>query len=400
MPDVIRRLQEFNAGRDPERLQMKYRSMRSSTFAFLRGTCHLFYQRLPLDDWSASAPLSWICGDLHLENFGSFEADNGLAYFDISDFDEAVLAPASWDLARFLTSVLVAADSLSVSAMEAKALCKSFVDAYAAALALGKSRWVERETAQGLVRQLLDDLRQRQRARFLDARTERKGKKRILRVDGKKALPASEKQRARVTDFMQEFAGAQADPDFYKVLDVARRVAGTGSLGLDRYVILVRGKGSPDGNCLLDLRPALPSSLAPHLKAPQPKWKTQAHRIVELQQRMQAVSMAFLHPVKVGKSAYVLRGLQPSEDRVTLDRARHSMQELQGVMREMGNLVAWAHLRSAGREGSASADELIDFAQHKRWKKPLLGAARDCAAQVCKDWQTYSAAYDDGAFAL
>lgn len=400
MPDVIRRLQEFNAGRDPERLQMKYRSMRSSTFAFLRGTCHLFYQRLPLDDWSASAPLSWICGDLHLENFGSFEADNGLAYFDISDFDEAVLAPASWDLARFLTSVLVAADSLSVSAMEAKALCKSFVDAYAAALALGKSRWVERETAQGLVRQLLDDLRQRQRARFLDARTERKGKKRILRVDGKKALPASEKQRAKVADFMQEFADAQADPDFYKVLDVARRIAGTGSLGLDRYVILVRGKGSPDCNYLLDLRPALPSSLTPHLKAQQPKWKTQAHRIVELQQRMQAVSMAFLHPVKVGKSAYVLRGLQPSEDRVTLDRARHSMQELQGVMREMGNLVAWAHLRSAGRQGSAIADELIDFAQHKRWKKPLLGAARDCAVQVYKDWQTYSAAYDDGAFEL
>lgn len=400
MPDVIRRLQEYNAGRDPERVQMKYRNMRGSPFVFLRGTCHLFYERLPLDGLSASAPLSWICGDLHLENFGSFEADNGLAYFDISDFDEAVLAPASWDLARFLTSVLVAADSLSVSAAEAKALCNSFVDAYAAALALGKSRWVERETAQGLVRQLLDDLRQRQRAQFLDARTERKGKKRVLCVDGKKALPASDKQRVMVTDFMKEFADAQADPDFYKVLDVARRIAGTGSLGLDRYVILVRGKGSPDGNYLLDLRQALPSSLAPHLKAPQPKWKTQAHRIVELQQRMQVVSMAFLHPVKVGKSSYVLRGLQPSEDKVTLDRARHSMNELQEVMRVMGNLVAWAHLRSAGREGSAIVDELIDFAQQKRWKKTLLSAARDCAVQVRTDWQTYSAAYDDGAFEL
>ena len=32
------------------------------------------------------------------------------------------------------------------------------------------------------------------------------------------------------------------------MLDVARRIAGTGSLGVERYAILVEGKGSPDIN--------------------------------------------------------------------------------------------------------------------------------------------------------
>ena len=45
--DVVGRIQGFNAGRDPERLAMKYRAMRASPFAFLRCTCHLLYEHLP-----------------------------------------------------------------------------------------------------------------------------------------------------------------------------------------------------------------------------------------------------------------------------------------------------------------------------------------------------------------
>jgi uncharacterized protein (DUF2252 family) len=37
------------------------------------------------------------------------------------------------------------------------------------------------------------------------------------------------------------------------LLDVKYRLAGNGSLGLERYLIWVAGKGSPDQNYLLDL---------------------------------------------------------------------------------------------------------------------------------------------------
>ena len=396
--DVVGRIQGFNVGRDPERLAMKYSAMRASPFAFLRGSCHLFYDRLPRGGLFKSAPLAWVCGDLHLENFGSYKGDNRLAYFDVNDFDESALAPASWDLVRFLTSLRVGADRFLVSEARAQTLCQSFLGAYASSLALGKAYWVERDTAQGLVRALLDSLRNRQRASFLDLRTVIKRKQRRLRVGGKKALPATGSQRAAVTNFMHEFAKSRAQPDFFTVLDVARRIAGTGSLGVDRYVILVQGEGSPDGNYLLDLKQALPSSLVPHLKATQPKWKNEAQRVVAVQRRMQAVSMAFLEPVFFNEGPCVLRALQPSEDRVALSGSHPTDGELEHLVRTMGQLVAWAHLRSAGRDGSAIADELIDFGQRKKWKEQLLGASQDCAAQVRKDSASFNAAWDDGAF--
>ncbi len=396
--DAIRQIQDFNAGRDPERLLLKYRAMRASPFAFLRGTCHLFYARLPRGGVFKSAPLAWTCGDLHLENFGSYKGDNRLVYFDVNDFDESALAPASWDLVRFLTSLRVGTTELSVSDAKAQALCRLFLDAYASALALGKAYWVERETAQGLVRELLDGLRDRQRASFLDLRTTLKRGQRLLRTDGTKALPATARQRAAITDFMQEFAKSQPHPDFYAVLDVARRIAGTGSLGVDRFAILVQGKGSPDNNYVLDLKLALSSSLLPNLKVPQPTWKTEAHRVVAVQRRMQAVPMAFLQPVLFKESPCVLRALQPTEDRLSLGGSRQARSELEQVIVTLGRVVAWAQLRSAGRDGSASADELIDFGRRKKWKELLLDASQDCAVQVAKDAAAYNLAWDEGVF--
>ena len=396
--DLVGRIQTFNAGREPERLLMKYRAMRTSPFAFLRGTCHLFYDCLPRSGVFESAPLVWVCGDLHLENFGSYKGDNRLVYFDINDFEESALAPASWDLVRFLTSLRVGADILSVSEAEVQALCQRFLDAYASSLAVGKAYWVERDTAQGVVRELLDGLRDRQRASFLDSRTTLKRNRRLLRVGGKKALPATDLQRAAVANFMQEFAAGQARPDFYTVLDVARRIAGTGSLGLDRFVILVQGKGSPDGNYLLDLKQTMPSSLLPNLKVAQPTWPSEAHRVVTLQRRLQAVSMAFLQPVVFDARPYVLRALQPAEDRIALSDSRRPFSQLEQLIDTLGRIVAWAQLRSAGCDGSAIADELIGFGRSKMWNEQLLSASKDCANQVRKDAAAYNAAWDGGEF--
>jgi uncharacterized protein (DUF2252 family) len=396
--DAVRTIQRFNAGRDPKRLAMKYSNLRKSAFVFLRGTCHLFYERLPAARMRVKAPLVWACGDLHLENFGSFKGDNRLVYFDINDFDESALAPASWDLVRFLTSVLLAADDLKADAGEARALCNAFVRAYAAALAGGSPRWVERDTAGGLIEELLGSLESRTRVHHLDKRTQRKQGQRTIRCDDEHAMPVSDAaERKRVIKMIGAHPQAQARPEFFKVLDVAHRIAGTGSLGLERYVVLVEGKGSPNGNYLLDLKQSVASSLVPHLKTGQPAWPTQAHRIVAVQQRIQAAPMAFLHAIERRKGSYVLRGLQPSEDRVELYEPGVTFEKIRSVVEEMGRIVAWGQLRSSGRQGSAIADELIAFGNaRKTWHDELVGAARRCAKLVRKDWAAFSAVYDAG----
>jgi uncharacterized protein (DUF2252 family) len=396
--DPVHQIQQFNSGRDPQLLAIKYDKLRASDFAFFRGTCHLFYDRLHKKNIFKNFPLVWSCGDLHLENFGSYKGGNGLVYFDINDFDEAALAPAGWDLVRMLTSVLVGTEGLHGDSPRENNLGATFLDAYAASLAAGKPYWVERETATGPVRGLLDGLRERSRVQFLDARTEIKGKRRLIRLDGKKALPVSKVQRASIAKFMSSFAQSQPNPAFFDVQDVARRIAGTGSLGVDRFALLVQGKGSPNGYYLLDLKHSTPSTLAGHLEQKQPLWLSEAHRIVELQQRSQAVPMAFLQSVKVGDAAYVLRGLQPSEDRISFTPPALVLPEVQELLVSMGKIVAWAHLRASGRQGSAITDELIEFGRCKKWQLELLTMSRECAQQVRQDATSFNQAYDQGAF--
>jgi uncharacterized protein (DUF2252 family) len=392
--DILKRIKLANLGRDSERLAMKYQAMRANPFVFLRGTCHLFYDRLPKDGVLKSAPLTWCCGDLHLENFGSYKGDNRLVYFDINDFDESALAPASWDLSRVMTSILVGAQTYGISQENASLLSTQFLDTYATCLTSGKARWIERETAHGLVKVLLDQLQQRNRVDFLNARTVKKGKMRQFKLDKKKALSVTDAQRKQVTKAINQFAQSQTHPEFYEVLDVARRIAGTGSLGVDRYAILVKGKGSPNQNYLLDLKQALPSTLARHLSAIQPAWSNQAERTVALQQRMQAVSMAFLHPVVMNHEAYVLRALQPTEDRIPIAQYHNHIEYLSGAVRSMAQCLAWAQLRSSGRQGSATTDELIDFAQRKKWRNKLTSLAYELAGQVKSDWEVYCSGYE------
>ncbi len=398
--NVVREIQLFNIDREPERLALKYRAMRADNFAFLRGSCHLYYAQLPRSGPLRSAPLAWSCGDLHLNNLGSYKGDNRLAYFDINDFDEAVLAPASWDVVRLLSSVILAAEQCGLSTKEARVLCSLMLETYAATLALGKAYWIERDTAQGVVGALLDGLRQRSRPAFLDSRTRLKGKRRVLRLDNGKALPIDKAQRTAVLDFMADFAAQQPDPRFYEVLDVARRIAGLGSLGTERYSILVRGKGSPDGNYLLDLKAALPSSLSKVLKTldvRQPRWPTEAHRVVALQRRLQAVSIAFMQPVQMQGRDFVIRALHPSEDRVDFKRAAITADGLQGLVTTTARVTAWAQLRSVAYQGAAGPDELVDFGQRRKWPVKLLDQAEAAAQQVRIDAAEFNQAFDDGA---
>jgi uncharacterized protein (DUF2252 family) len=396
--DTNSTIKHFNAGRDAQRLQRKYDKMRSSPFAFFRGSCHLFFAQLPRGGIFKSAPAVWSCGDLHVENFGSYKGDNRLVFFDINDFDESALSPASWDLLRFVTSVRLGAKGIGLRGRVVHQLCAVFLQSYCAALVQGKAYWLERDTSQGLIGDLLQGLRNRERSTLLAERTTLKGKKRSIKIDQLRALAATDAQRKRVLHFMKDFAKTQAKPEFYKVIDVARRIAGNGSLGLQRYVILVRGKGGPDGHYLLDLKQAVPSSLTAHLKTAQPHWASDAQRIVSLQQRLQAVSVAFLQAVTLDGQPYVLRDLQPSEDRISWDKARHSKGDIEDLIRTMGQLTAWSHLRASGRQGAATADDLIDFAQRTKWQDKLLAHSEAMAKLVERDAAQFNAAYDAGFF--
>lgn len=387
---------KFNAGREPERLAMKMAKMAQSPFVFLRGTCHLFYDSLPDHPILRSAPLAWCCGDAHFENFGSYKGNNRLVYFDINDYDEAALAPAGWDLVRLLTSIQCGADVLKATPGQALAASESCVNAYCTAMAGGKPLWVEREISAGLVNELLGELRGRDRAAFLDKRTVRAGHKRQLKLDGVRALPATDAQKKSVLRFMEGFAGKQANPDFFKVLDIGRRIAGTGSLGVARFEVLTEGKGSPDGNYLLDIKECKPSALVPHLLRlgiKQPKWSDEAARVCAVQNRMQAVDHAFSQAVELDGLPCLFKELQPTEDRVAIGAWGGKSSRLAEVVATMGKVLAWDQLRASGRSGSARADELIDYSRRADFASAMLDAATGMAELTRSQWQSYATRY-------
>ena len=125
---LLERIFRFNHGRDPERLALKYQALEKDALAFFRGTCHLFAEDWPRSHLLDAAPATWVCGDLHIENFASYKGDNRLVYFDLADFDEALLAPCTWDLARLATSILIAAKIHGLSRKPAVALVQTLLD--------------------------------------------------------------------------------------------------------------------------------------------------------------------------------------------------------------------------------------------------------------------------------
>ncbi len=386
---------EYNRGRDAERLSLKLAAIRTNPFAFFRGTCPLFYSTLALDRALRSSPMVLACGDLHLENFGSYKGDNRLVYFDMNDFDESCVAPVALELVRFLTSILVAAKPLKINSTTASKMVASFIETYAANVISTKPRWIERSIATGPVKKLLQSLKGRHRCDLIKQRTRRLAGKIRLLIDGEKTLAVTSKDRARAESILSAFASTQASPAWFQPIDVVRRIAGNGSLGLERYVALVRGDGSVDGQYLIDMKLANPSSLAANINVSQPRWRSEAERVISIQRIAQAISPALLGSIGIGKRSYLIKELQPSADRVNLAALGGKLGALNEVVRTMAESTAWAHLRGCGRFGTGSVDALAGFAKSALWRSQITACAQAAKALVLQQWQDYSADYDD-----
>jgi uncharacterized protein (DUF2252 family) len=378
---VPSRVKEYNRGREAERLALKYKKIAGSPLAFFRGTPNLFYE-----DWKSSplagleTPAVWICGDLHLENFGSYRGDNRCTYFDFNDFDEACLGPAAWDLTRLLVSVAVEAAEREWRPKRARGLCEDVLDSYAAALTSGKARWVERETAHGIVQELFQSLEVRTPQTFLAKRTELVRRRRLLRKDGVKALPLSSKRDPKLLSALVDSIGG------FRFLDGARRIAGNSSLGVPRFALLVEDMA--EDVFLLDLKQARPPvGLMFNPGPPQPMWESDAHRVATVQSMVQAIPLAFLRPAQFAGEWWVLRELMPSEDRV--DIANASNRKFIEHVHSLGQVVAWGHLRSGGRLGSANIDALIQFGERQAWRGRIARYAVEYSRQVRSDWEAF-----------
>ncbi len=394
---VIDRIIKFNHDLLPDMVQLKYQAMAESPFRFFRGTCHLFYEDLAKVKNFPESPLAWICGDLHLENFGSFKGTNRQVYFDLNDFDEAMLAPLNWELVRILTSIYVAFDTLKLKKKWAEAMAVLFLESYTERLRTGKAYYLDPRTADGVVRTFLDNAALRKAKDLVKKNAHGKDHHLMIKVNNLTHFKLEKKLRQELMQHIGKWLKETTLlANSYVVKDAVFRVAGTGSIGLKRYMLLLQNKKDRSKLLFLDLKQAVKSSLAPFNPIPQPKWTSEADRISKAKYHMQNVSPALLSTSLFKGDIFVLQEMQPAADRINLAALSAQIKEIKTVIKDMAVLTASAQLRSSGIQGAAINDELTDFASRGIKKEALLDYARNYAIQVKKDYKVFIAGMKEG----
>jgi uncharacterized protein (DUF2252 family) len=391
MDDVTKRIVAFNESRIPSMRPLKYRLMQENAFRFFRGTCHLFYEDLAATEGFPRGPLGWICGDLHLENFGSYRSDNNQVYFDLNDFDEAILAPVTWEVVRLVTSIFVGFESLGIEARRAEKMARLFLKSYAAALATGKPDYVEAAMARGIICDFLSGVAKRKQRMILQKKaTLRKKRVQILTDSPKHFIlpPATLRElMAHVTAWLKV---DEHSPYNYKVVDGVFRLAGTGSIGVERYAFLLKSLNETGYKyMLLDMKEAVPSSVARFEFSPQPAWPSEAERVISVQRKMQNRCPALLSTSVFRDKSFIMQEMQPSKDSIDFRLLRDRYRDMYSVIDSMAMLTASAQLRSSGQNGSAITDELTAFGLQEGWQEEILSYASRCAIRVKQHYDAF-----------
>ncbi len=329
----------------------KVARMSASPFAFLRGAAPLFYAALRQRPDLARGPsgTGWIAGDLHLENFGAYRptsipeeqkrARRHDAAFDLNDFDDAAVGPWRWDVLRLTTSLLLAGRELRARGPRVLELADALLEAHAEH-ACHEARL---PAPPAPVAELLDRVRSRSRDALLAARIEVVHRKRVfVRGPRYRDVPKrlAKEARAAFARYAERLAEEEKiDPKALEILDVAFRVAGTGSLGALRLAVLTRGAR---GEWIFDMKEQGSPSAAVLLERARLK---AAKRVLTAMEASVARPPRMLGTARLEGRSMFVRRLSPQDDK--LDLTRVLPEDLAPLARYLGALAGAAHRRGA-----------------------------------------------------
>ncbi|MCF6509577.1 DUF2252 domain-containing protein [Blastococcus sp. MG754426] len=248
----------------------KFDKLAGSVFHFFRGTNLLFYRDLVGED--ARLPTVLALGDVHPGNFGVMPSSDNVPVFGVNDFDDAYYAPFTWDLKRGAVGFLLgAAEKGGHGPGKQRAVAERFVRGYVSGIASYASDGREEteqlrmDNAPRLIRDLIAGTLETGRADWLGGLLE--GTRRGFRTD-EELVPVSSR-REEFQEVVDRYVAENEVPvperaGAMRVKDVAeRRGAGTASLGLTRYYVLIAGvRDDGTDDLLLEFKRARRSALS------------------------------------------------------------------------------------------------------------------------------------------
>lgn len=378
--DPVDLLETQAADRIPELVPLRYGRMAATAFTFYRGAAAIM-----ADDLSRSPTTglhAQLCGDAHLSNFGLFATPERKLAFDINDFDETHPGPFEWDVKRLVASLAVAADENGFSTKKRRKVIRACATEYRETMARqaqlsNLTVWYSHIEPTTELTGLRDQLNasEKKRARTTLEKARRRDSVQALAkltsvVDGRRRIisapplivPIEElydggdleslyreiRQRfdnyARTLQWDRRLLFEQ-----FRMVQIARKVVGVGSVGTRTWIILMLGPDDSDP-LFLQAKEAKPSVLSAYVESH--RSMTEGERVVNGQRLMQAASDIFLgwergaDPDGVEHDFYI-RQLRDGKGSAVVEAQSPTVMTLYGRM--CARALAYAHARAGDR---------------------------------------------------
>jgi hypothetical protein len=381
--DPVGILLEQGESRVQELLPIRYGRMSASPFAFYRGGAAIMAADL------APTPATGVrvqaCGDAHISNFGGYAAPDRRLVFDLNDFDETLPAPWEWDVKRMAASVVIAARHNGASKKVARKIVIAAMAEYRDAMRRLADMsyldvWYQRLDVEQIAEMLESEhgadagvnLR-KDMAKASRKDSSRAGRKLTDTSSGEPRfasrppllVPARELAaglgvsdadavRELIWSLMAQYAET-LPPDrqhlfgHYRLVDLARKVVGVGSVGTRAWVMLFLSNRRKDP-LVLQVKEAQNSVLAPYAGAS--KFRLQGRRVVEGQRLTQAASDLFLGWIRAKAPDGVTRDFyvrQLWDGKMSIDIDSLGETGLTEFVRVCAGALALAHARTGDR---------------------------------------------------
>ncbi|MFJ3670263.1 DUF2252 domain-containing protein [Streptomyces sp. NPDC090106] len=320
--DAVEMVERQSAERVRELVPIRYGRMLESPFRFYRGAAGIMAADLaPLSDTGLRVQL---CGDAHPLNFRLLASPERRLVFDINDFDETLPGPFEWDVKRLAAGFVTAARANGFSRREQNNTVRACVAAYRERMReFAGMRTLDIWYAQDAVdrmRELLASTMDEDTTRRTARATRRARTRTHLRAFGKLTEvtdqgrritpdpplitpldqllddPSEEGREKQLRGLVEQYARTLPSErrhllGRYRLVDMARKVVGVGSVGTRCWILLLLGRDDDDP-LLLQAKEAGESVLAAHTGGD--PYDNQGRRVVTGQRLIQTTSDIFL----------------------------------------------------------------------------------------------------------
>lgn len=406
--DPLALLAASNVGRTASLVPVRHGRMLASPFAFYRGAPAVM--AYDLAQTPSSGIVAQLCGDCHISNFGMYASPERSLVFDLNDFDETLPGPFEWDVKRTAASIVVAARNAQLTEKAARSAVATALRSYrtgmaelAAASHLGV--WYSQTTATALLEMV--DKRHRKTAETQLARVQARDRLRAFAkltevVDGARRIVHDpplivrlEKTevdiRTWLTDLFAAYYESLEDSRKhllarYRLVDVAHKVVGVGSVGTRCFISYWQGVDEGDP-LFLQIKQANASLLEPYLG--RSEYDRPGQRVVTGQRLMQATNDIFLGHTHSGEHDYFVRQLYDMKGSADLSRIPAVYLERYAAL--CGAVLARAHARTG------DAAQIAGYlGKSDSFDKALVEFAVRYADQNEADYALFKAAVADG----